>query len=108
MAKKKEKTAELLQEQLENDIRRWHDIYENGCSDPFWPDGVNLNLKRNHIIYGLRQLAELDSEPRQLTMFEMIESSPTVENDERVPPKVPDNYMAHDRPCNYFYQGAKK
>lgn len=26
-------------------------MYENGCSDPFYEDGINLNLVRNHIIY---------------------------------------------------------
>lgn len=31
--------------------KHWLDIYENGCSDPTWPDGVNLNLVRNHIIH---------------------------------------------------------
>lgn len=31
-------------------------MYQNGGSDPFYPDGVNLNLIRNHIIYYKRQL----------------------------------------------------
>lgn len=93
-----------LNEQLDKDIKHWHDIYENGCSDPFWPDGVNLNLVRNHIIYSLVQLTDLDLEPRQLSIFDMFESSPyaNVENDPRVPQKVSDEYMARERPCNYF------
>ena len=31
--------------------RHWHELYENGTSDPFWADGVNLNLVHNHIHY---------------------------------------------------------
>ena len=31
--------------------RHWHELYENGTSDPFWADGVNLNLVHNHIRY---------------------------------------------------------
>ena len=43
----KKKTMAELQE--EN--KHWDDLKKNGCSDPAWPDGVNLNLVRNHIIY---------------------------------------------------------
>lgn len=31
--------------------RHWHELYANGTSDPFWADGVNLNLVHNHIRY---------------------------------------------------------
>lgn len=52
---KKEKTPEqeLKGEcsDLLNEVRHWKDICENGCSDPFWPDGTNMNLTRNHIMY---------------------------------------------------------
>ena len=36
----------------------WKKIYQNGCGDPFWPDGTNLNLTRNHIIWYRRQCEE--------------------------------------------------
>lgn len=36
---------------LEESYARWEHMYENGCYDPFYEDGVNLNLVRNHIIY---------------------------------------------------------
>lgn len=25
-------------------IQRWEDINKNGCNDPFWSDGCNMNL----------------------------------------------------------------
>lgn len=52
---KKEKTLEqMLKEECQEllkEIESWKNICENGCSDPFWPDGTNMNLTRNHIIY---------------------------------------------------------
>ncbi len=92
--------------ELEADIARWHDIYEHGCSDPFWPDGVNLDLKRNHIINDLRVIAELEKKPCQLSLFSIGEGPQAQgdwRNDPCIPPKVPQDYMATDRKCNYFY-----
>ena len=40
----------------------WQSIFENGCQDPFWEDGINLNLVRNHIIYFQRQMNDLCEE----------------------------------------------
>jgi len=45
-------------DELEKSYARWRNLYENDGSDPFWPDGVNLNLVRNHIIYYKRQIEE--------------------------------------------------
>lgn len=36
--------------ELQKDHERWVHIYEHGCNDPTWSDGVNLFLVRNHII----------------------------------------------------------
>ena len=36
---------------LQERFDRWDNVYENGCRDPFWTDGVNLNLIRQHIIF---------------------------------------------------------
>lgn len=85
----KKKTPEQMLEEHCKDIRRelrnWHYINEHGCNDPFWPDGCNMNLTRNHVIYALRQIAELCEEHG----WELPE-----EYYLPVPPKVPDNYMA--------------
>lgn len=63
-------------------IQRWNAIKENGCSDPFWPDGLNMNLVSNHVIYYKRQCeAELNGDyPQEYYL-------PT-------PEKVDGNYIA--------------
>ena len=43
-------TVEQIQANIDERFRAWDKIAQNGCSDPFWPDGVNMNLVRNHII----------------------------------------------------------
>lgn len=47
---------------LKNSYIRFKQIYDNGCSDPFWTDGVNINLVRNHIIYEKKVIEELYKE----------------------------------------------
>ena len=45
-------------EELEKAYAQWESLYKQGGSDPFYPDGVNLNLVRNHILYFKRQIEE--------------------------------------------------
>ena len=63
MAKKKEPTPEKQVEELRQQLikthKRWHDLYENGGSDPTWADGSGLNLYRNRICYYTEQIKEL-------------------------------------------------
>lgn len=47
---------EIIAEQI-----NWIKINENGCNDPFWADGVNMNLLRNHILYAKRKISEICS-----------------------------------------------
>lgn len=86
---KKKTPEQMLKEHCRN-IRReigvWHHINDHGCNDPFWPDGCSMNLTRNHIIYALRQIAELCEEHGWALPEEYYLS---------VPPKVPENYMAN-------------
>ncbi len=49
MARKKEEPNYI--EELAERFERWDDVYQNGCHDPTWSDGVNLNLIRNYILY---------------------------------------------------------
>lgn len=49
-------TAESIRADALKELERWNAIRKNGSNDPFWPDGVNLNLVRNHIIYANRRL----------------------------------------------------
>ena len=70
-------------EELEKAYAQWESLYKQGGSDPFYPDGVNLNLVRNHILYFKRQIEE---------------TQPLYKNSEayqwELPPQVEDGYMA--------------
>ena len=68
---------------LENSFARWDYIHEHGCSDPFWADGVNMNLVRNHIMYYKQKLSE------EATLFLLPEAYYR-----EVPPEVDNNFMA--------------
>ena len=45
-----EQQLKLLCSLIIRERAAWTFNNENGCNDPFWPDGCNLNLTRNHII----------------------------------------------------------
>lgn len=79
--------------------KRWRYIKKYGCSDPFWPDGCNMNLVRNHIIYYLMKIQELSAQPVQLSLFDSHPCTPSagVLSDKRIPPKVDTNFMATKR-----------
>ena len=90
MAKLK-KPAVILDEiatDILKEAEHWVDLYRNGGADPFWPDGTNLNLTRNHIIYYKRQILEL-CEENNLPVPDAFYTP--------VPPTVPENYMANLR-----------
>lgn len=86
----KKKTPEQELKELRRDIRReidhWEYINQCGCNDPFWSDGCNMNLTRNHIIYDKHQIAEICERHG----MEIPEEAylPT-------PPEVSDYYMAN-------------
>lgn len=88
--KKREKTARELIDEYSADISReiaeWQDIAENGCNDPFWSDGCNMSLIKNHILYYKRIIAELCEENGLPLPSEFF--LPT-------PPDVSPNYMAN-------------
>ena len=68
---------------LEKSFARWDFIRENGCSDPFWTDGVNMNLVRNHIIFYKQKLSE------ETTVFLLPEAFYR-----ETPPLLDNDYMA--------------
>ena len=81
MQKKNQETDYVAMLQERHDL--WDEIYKNGCSDPHWSDGANLNFVRNHIMYYRSQIEKNDS----LDMF------PDICNKE-IPPEVDSEYMA--------------
>ena len=70
-------------EELKKAYAQWESLYKQGGSDPFYADGVNLNLVRNHILYFKRQIEE---------------TQPLYKNSEayqrELSPQVEDGYMA--------------
>lgn len=88
--KKKEQTPEQKIEELCKDIvyeiNHWTSLKEFGGQDPFWPDGVNMNLTRNHVIYAKREIKKICEE----TGHELPEAYYL-----GTPPEVDDGYMAN-------------
>ncbi|MBR5279153.1 MAG: hypothetical protein IKU23_07820 [Clostridia bacterium] len=48
--KKLEDELNKLVPMLEGRYKRWHEIRTDGCFDPYYTDGSNMNLVRNHIL----------------------------------------------------------
>jgi len=97
---KKTKTISLAEE-LQDRFDRWDNIYENGCGDPTWSDGVNLNLVRNHILGCKRRIEEshggLESaENSQISIFSNEMDNPNYPEIyyREPPPEVDRDYMA--------------
>ena len=44
---------------ITDSIKRWKYLLNEGGNDPVWPDGVNMNLVRNHILSYKRKIREL-------------------------------------------------
>lgn len=52
-------TPSIWATQIRYAYKHWKNMYLNGGSDPFWCDGVNLNLVRGHIQYYRGKIEEL-------------------------------------------------
>lgn len=59
MKKTTEQTIDDCISRLIKEIAIWEHLQEYGCNDPFWPDGCNMNLVRNHILSYKQQIREL-------------------------------------------------
>lgn len=57
--KKKGPTIPELQKSIQESFKRWDLIRRKGTHDPFYEDGVNLGLVRNHILSYQETLKEL-------------------------------------------------
>lgn len=92
MAKQKtvDEQIKLAADGISESLAQWERIRLMGSRDPFWPDGCNMNLVRNHIIHHKMQLLEL-CEGRELPSEYYL---PT-------PAEVDNNYMA---PNGEFYK----
>jgi hypothetical protein len=77
------KQADDPRERLRSEYARWDHLYKFGGSDPFYPDGMNLYLVRNHII-NYKRMVEENYDPSDY---------PDAYHRE-LPPKVDQDYMA--------------
>ena len=89
-------TNDEIQAQIVQAFQQWNYIACNGCSDPNWPDGANMNLIRNHIINWYRLLDERRVADAQTSLFDCHVADATRRP---VPPEVPDQYMVAG--CKY-------
>lgn len=80
---KDKNVARKLGESIADSQRRWEHIYQFGAGDPFWEDGCNLNLVRNHIIYD-RMKCEEELQPEEFPSEYFVP----------IPPEVDMKYMA--------------
>lgn len=71
---------EKIENKLVSAFKGWEQMQRYGGHDPFWEDGYNMNLARNHIIHCKNKLEEL-------SYFPEIYYRDT-------PPEVNSNYMA--------------
>ena len=81
MARKKQQKDYAAE--LQATFDRWEHYRRHGGSDPFYEDGYNMNLLRNHIMHYKRQIAE--NAP--------IEHLPAIYHRD-TPPEVDNKYMA--------------
>ena len=70
--------------ELRSEYARWRELRDRGGTDPFWSDGVNMNLVRNHILYWKRMIEENLQEAEYPEEYFLD-----------IPPEVNQNYMAH-------------
>ena len=80
----KKETVEDLYRNLQQSFDHWHILYTQGGSDPFWADGVNLNLVRNHILHYRRRIDELSPDETRRDLYHR-----------ELPPIVESEYMAN-------------
>ena len=93
---KQEEQLLQLSKECANYFERWNDLYENGGQDPFWEDGVNLNLTRNHILYTQNEMKRICGEIGYF-MPEICTKEP--------PPVVDNKYIARK---DFIFATARK
>lgn len=85
--KKLEDELAKLVPMLEGRYKRWHEIRTDGCFDPYYTDGSNMNLVRNHILNYRRRIKEICE-----TLGVDLPEACTWD----VPIEVSQNYMANE------------
>lgn len=103
MKKRKGPTIPELQQRIKDSFKRWEKLRRRGTTDPFWPDGTNMNLVRNHIFYDQGVL-------RELCQTENVKPCP-IEAKRKPPRRFSENYCAprsQAGPCRARREAANK
>ena len=75
--------AKKIKQEMQAEYCRWETLKTCGGNDPWWEDGYNMNLVRNHII-SLRYQCEKELKPEEYPE----------EYNRPIPQQVDDRYMA--------------
>jgi hypothetical protein len=70
-------------EELKREYARWEHYRVFGGRDPFWPDGSNMNIIRNHIIHDRRKIEEHFTPDNYPEIYY-----------KEIPPEMDNDYMA--------------
>ncbi len=70
---------------LRSTPKNWIHHRDHGCQDPFWADGANMNLLRNHMIYAKNTIRSICKE------YGILEPA---ELGVPIPPYVNENFFA--------------
>ena len=99
-------TITQIAEEITTEFNRWEYISLHGCSDPFWTDGINMNLIRNHIIYWYHILADRTMGTGQISIFDLEIIQNTIRP---LPPEVPSRLMIRggEHPDQYIIRENK-
>lgn len=75
--------SQRLGKDIRENVEKYYGLKEEGGSDPFWADGVNMNLCRNHILNDRKRI-EAELNPEEYPQEYYLE----------IPPIAYDGYMA--------------
>lgn len=86
MNKMNSNKTDIYAEELKNYFDRWEKAYNYGSAEPFWADGMHLNIIRNHI-------KDIKKKIENEIGFDDRFSYPDIYHKE-TPPELDNNYMA--------------
>ena len=73
------KRSKQLGKEIQDSRKRYEDLRVHGGSDPFWSDGVNMNLCRSHVMYFRKQVeTEPDPDPIEEKAMQILETAKPV------------------------------
>lgn len=75
-------TDEDLREEIEENVKKWNELANGNCKDPYWPDGLSMNILRTKIVRLLRLVDPMDPDYDALNQC--------------TPPELPNSFMVKD------------